>query len=381
MTQSDELPKRSAGILSRRRERLEWESDQPFRILSLDGGGIRGIFTATVLTQLEEKYLFGGSVAEYFDLMVGTSTGGIIALGLAAGMTSSHLAELYMTRGGEIFPPRGRQIRGLVQLFSTGYRRKPLDIILSDVLGDLQLRDSRSRLCIPSLDGKYGDVYVFKTPHHPDYKKDGAELMSKVAAATSAAPTYFKPVEDGYIFADGGVWANNPIMVGLVEALSAFNTTPEDIRILSIGSGEEPYRISRLQRWFGGKLAWANIIFASMHFQSMNALGQAGLLIGRDKITRLDPPSGGDISLDDWKRASAILPGEAKEMAARYGDQVASLFLTTKAPKISRDWMLGVARTNGRLSQLWSTSVSVSARCFDWDSKSICEARDNCRLK
>ena len=301
--------------------------------MSLDGGGIRGIFTATVLVELEEKYLSGGSVAEYFDLVVGTSTGGIIALGLAAGMTSSQLAELYMTRGGEIFPPRGRLIRGLVQLVSTGYRRKPLDIILSDVLGDLRLRDSRCRLCIPALDGKYGDVYIFKTPHHPDYRKDGAELMSKVAAATSAAPTYFKPVEDGYIFADGGVWANNPIMVGLVESLSAFNTTPDDIQILSIGCGEEPYRISRLQRWLGGKLAWANIIFASMHFQSMNALGQAGLLIGRDKIIRLDPPSGGDISLDEWKRASAILPREAKEMAARHGDQVASVFLTTKAPK------------------------------------------------
>ncbi len=333
MTQSDELPKRSAGILSRRRERLEWESDQPFRILSLDGGGIRGIFTSTVLAELEKKHLSGGSVAEYFDLVVGTSTGGIIALGLAAGMTSSQMAELYMTRGGEIFPPRGRLIRGLVQLVSTGYRRKPLDIILSDVLGDLRLRDSRCRICIPSLDGKYGDVYVFKTPHHPDYRKDGAELMSKVGAATSAAPTYFKPVEDGYIFADGGVWANNPIMVGLVEALSAFNTMPDDIQILSIGSGEEPYRISRLQRWLGGKLTWANIIFASMHFQSMNALGQAGLLIGRDKIIRLYPPSGGDISLDDWMRASVILPGEAKEMVARYGDQVASVFLTTKAPK------------------------------------------------
>ena len=333
MTQSDELPKRSAGILPRRRERLEWESDQPFRILSMDGGGIRGIFTATVLAELEEKYLSGGSVADYFDLVVGTSTGGIIALGLAAGMTSSQLAELYMTRGGEIFPPRGRLIRGLVQLVSTGYRRKPLDTILSDVLGDLKLRDSRSRLCIPSLDGKYGDVYVFKTPHHPDYRKDGAELMSKVAAATSAAPTYFKPVEDGYIFADGGVWANNPIMVGLVEALSAFKTTPDDIQILSIGCGEEPYRISWLQRWFGGKLTWANIIFASMHFQSMNALGQAGLLIGRDKIIRLDPPSGGDISLDDWKRAVATFPPEAKEMTTRYGDQIASVFLTAKAPK------------------------------------------------
>ena len=201
------------------------------------------------------------------------------------------------------------------------------------MLGDLQLKDSRLRLCIPSLDGKYGDVYVFKTPHHPDFKKDGAELMTKVAAATSAAPTYFKPVEDGYIFADGGVWANNPIMVGLVEALSSFNTKRDRMAILSIGCGEDPYRINRMQRWFGGKLVWANLIFGAMHFQSMNALGQAGLLIGRDKIVRVDPPSCHTIDLDDWKQACDSLPVAAREQAVQYGDQIVSAFFTSRAPR------------------------------------------------
>ena len=333
ITPNNELPKRSAGILPGRRKRLVWQSDQPFRILSLDGGGIKGIFTAAVLADLEAHYLDGGSIAEYFDLVVGTSTGGIIALGLAAGMSASQLLDLYATRGGEIFPPKGRSIRKIFQYIGTGYRRKPLDRILYDVLGDLRLRDSEVRLCIPSLDGKYGDVYVFKTPHHPDFKRDGGELMTKVAAATSAAPTYFKPVEDGYIFADGGVWANNPIMVGLVEALSSFKTSRKDILILSIGCGESPYEIGRLQRWIGGKLAWANLIFAAMHFQSMNALGQAGLLIGRDKILRIDPPSSEAIELDDWLKAATTLPEEARQQTAKNGAQIASTFLTTPAPR------------------------------------------------
>ena len=333
MIPDDFLPKRSAGILQRRREQLDWESDQPFRILSLDGGGIRGIFTAGVLADLEANYLDGSSVADYFDLVVGTSTGGIIALGLAAGIGADQLFDLYATRGQEIFPPKGRQFRKIVQHIRTGYRREPLDRILYDALGDLQLKDSKVRLCIPSLDGKYGDVYVFKTPHHPDFKRDGEEPMTKVATATSAAPTYFKPVEAGYIFADGGVWANNPIMVGLVEALSSFNTNRNEISILSIGCGDDPYKIGRMQRWFGGKLAWANLIFAAMHFQSMNALGQAGLLIGRDRILRLDPHSGGAIDMDDWEKAANILPEAALEQTANYGDQIASTFLTTKAPK------------------------------------------------
>ena len=334
ITDTNDPPRRSAGILPRRRERLDWESDQPFRILSIDGGGIRGIFPAAVLADLECRYLNGDSIVDYFDLITGTSTGGILSLGMAAGMKASELLSLYMDRGGEVFPPQRRVMRQLLQLFKTGYERDPLDRILEEALGDLKLRDSMVRLCIPSLDWKYGDVYVFKTPHHPDFKKDGDEPMAKVAAATAAAPTYFRPVEDRYIFADGGVWANNPIMIGLVEALSSFNTKRSNIAILSIGCGENPYTINRLQRRMGGKLTWSSIVFAAMHFQSMNAIGQAGLLIGRDRIIRLDPPSGGRIALDDWRKAVAVLPGEARDAVYRQGEQIKSTFLITKAPRV-----------------------------------------------
>ena len=295
---------------------------------------MRGIFPAAVLADLENRYLDGDSVVEYFDLITGTSTGGIIALGLAAGMKASELLCLYADRGREVFPPQGRMLRKLLQWLKTGYKRDPLDRILEEALGDMKLRDSLVRLCIPSLDWRYGDVYVFKTPHHPDFKKDGDEPMTKVAAATAAAPTYFRPVQDGHIFADGGVWANNPIMIGLIEALSSFKTKRSNIAILSIGCGENPYTISRLQRWLGGKLTWSSILFAAMHFQSMNAIGQAGLLIGRDRIIRLDPNTGGTIELDDWKRAAAVLPGEARDAVDRQGEQIATTFLTTKAVRV-----------------------------------------------
>ena len=334
ITGDNSPPRRSAGILRTRREPLDWQSDQPFRILSMDGGGIRGIFPAAVLADLEHRHLDGESVVEYFDLITGTSTGGIIALGLAAGMKASELLCLYANRGREVFPPQGRTLRRLLQWLKTGYNREPLDNLLEKAMGDLKLRDSSVRLCIPSLDWRYGDVYVFKTPHHPDFKKDGDEPMTKVAAATAAAPTYFRPVQDRYIFADGGVWANNPIMIGLTEALSSFKTKRSNIAIFSIGCGESPYTIGRAQRWLGGKLAWSNILFAAMHFQSMNAIGQAGLLIGRDRIIRLEPTAGRKIEFDDWKRAAAVLPGEARDAVDRQGEQIAATFLTTKATRV-----------------------------------------------
>ena len=100
-----EVPKRSAGTLRHRRVQMPWPGNRQFRILSIDGGGIRGIFTAAFLANLENRYLGGASVAKCFDLIAGTSTGGIIALGLADGLRASELRDIYIQRGCEIFPP------------------------------------------------------------------------------------------------------------------------------------------------------------------------------------------------------------------------------------------------------------------------------------
>ena len=86
--QAETPARRSSGILQRRRVPLEWPEDRDFRILSIDGGGIRGIFPAAFLAGLEERYLSGSSVSSYFDLITGTSTGGIIGIGLGGGIDS-----------------------------------------------------------------------------------------------------------------------------------------------------------------------------------------------------------------------------------------------------------------------------------------------------
>ena len=334
-------PKRSSGALDRRRVPLAWPEDRPFRILSIDGGGIRGVYPATFLAELERRYLGGESVARHFDLIAGTSTGGILAVGLGAGIKAVELRDLYVHRGCEIFPPiRPRALEGVVrwfrsacQVFKYRYDRKALKGILQETLGDRKFGEAQTRLCIPSFDGRYGEVYIFKTPHHPDFRKDVRESMTKVAEATSAAPTFFRPLEDGgYTFVDGGVWANNPVMIGLVDALTCYTVKAEQVRILSLGCGDAPYTVDRRKIVGGGIWAWRDVIFAAMRLQSQNAVGQAGLLIGADRIVRIDAPTTeAKIEMDDWRRAVEELPGAAEAAIDEMGPEVAARFLKEPA--------------------------------------------------
>jgi len=331
-------PKRSSGALKRRRCPLPWREGQDFRILSIDGGGIRGVYPATFLAGLEERYLEGSSVAHYFDLIAGTSTGGIIAIGLAAGLRAAELRDLYVERGCEIFPPgrsgivgaAERRFRDGLQYFKFRYDRKALMRILQDTFGERQFGETRTRLCIPSFDGRYGEPCIFKTPHHPDFRKDARERMTKVAAATAAAPAFFQPLEDGgYTFIDGGVWANNPIMIALVDTLSCFSVSPRRVRILSLGCGDDPYTVDRSKIRRGGLWQWRNIVYAAIRLQSLNSLGQAGLLIGADRVIRVDAPTNAErIHMDDWSRAVAELPGLAEEALDGWEATVASAFLS-----------------------------------------------------
>ena len=336
-------PKRSFETLKRRRVPLPWPEDRAFRILSIDGGGIRGIYPAAFLAGLEARYLGGASVAQYFDLIAGTSTGGVIAIGLAAGLKAADLRNLYIDRGCEIFPPirsgvvgvMERRLRNACQYFKFRYDRKALMRILRETLGDRKFGEAQVRLCVPALEGRYSEVYIFKTPHHPDFQKDASEWMTKVAAATAAAPTFFQPLQDGgYTFVDGGVWANNPIMIGLVDVLSCFSVPRERVRILSLGCGDEPYVVDRSKIRLGGMLAWRDSIYAAMRLQSFNALGQAGLLIGADKIIRASAPtSENQIQMDDWSRSVSELPGAAESTLNALGENVSKMFLSETASR------------------------------------------------
>ena len=326
---------RSSRALTARRRPLEWPEDRELRILSIDGGGIRGIFAAAFLAEMENRYLGGASAASYFDLITGTSTGGIIALGLGAGIPSAKMLRLYVEDGRDIFPPRGRlgRIWNARRFVTHIYDRRKLEDHLRRQLGSRTLGESSSRLCIPSCDGTHGDVWVFKTPHHPDYRMDASRQMVDVALATSAAPTYFQPMESGgFRLLDGGLWANNPIMVGMVEAITALGASRRRIRVLSIGSGSEPYRVGRWKLRAGGQLWWRDVILGAMRYQSLGALGQARLLLGADRVDRIEPNSSGPpIPLDDWGRARTELPKAAVAAVEQHGQRVLSSYMDNPA--------------------------------------------------
>lgn len=341
MRESERPAPRSAGTLQSRRARLPWLADRKFRILSIDGGGIRGIFPAAVLAELEERFLGGNSVGGYFDLIAGTSTGGILALGLGAGLTAAQLLKLYVKRGCEIFPPLGagrigrlrRRWRARRRYVRYIYDQNALGGVLKEVLQDRLFGSSERRLCVPSFEGQHGEVYIFKTPHHPDFKLDWREPMLKIALATSAAPTYYRPMRaGGYTFVDGGVWANNPVMIALVEALTSFDISREQIRILSLGCGDGLYSIGGTKLTWGGMWQWRDIMTAAMRLQSQNALGQAGLLIGRENLVRIDlPPDFPMIDLDDWRAAVDLLPSAAKSSVEAECARIADTLLRNPA--------------------------------------------------
>jgi predicted acylesterase/phospholipase RssA len=332
---------RSAGAIPQRRVPQAWPKDRRFRILSVDGGGIKGLFPATILAELERRYLKGRSIASYFDLVAGTSTGGILALGLGAGLTAAALADLYAERGAEIFAEPAESLIGRLQSWWRNkrhylhyhYERDALQKLLSDTLDEKLFGDSILRLCIPAFEGKHSEVFVFKTPHHPDYKFDRFEPMIKVALATSAAPTYFRPLEhNGYTLVDGGVWANNPTMLAVIEALICFDIDRSQIDLLSLGCGDDPYVISDAKMDAGGKFAWSDVIFAAMRLQSLSAINQARLLLGPPSVHRVDPPPNPrPILLDDFRRSLDELVPAAKKATDEQGERIASVFLREAA--------------------------------------------------
>lgn len=188
-------------------------SDNRFQILSLDGGGIKGLFSAAVLAAIEED--LGVTVTGHFDLITGTSTGGIIALGLGLGMRPRQIVEFYVKHGPSIFRnPCG--VRNALHYVRSKFSPAPLESALreSEAFGAKLLGDSTKRLVIPSYNLGEDDVYIFKTPHHERLRRDWKVPAWKVAMATAAAPTYFPAYcgVDGIRLVDGGVWANNPTL-------------------------------------------------------------------------------------------------------------------------------------------------------------------------
>jgi hypothetical protein len=309
-----------------------------FRILALDGGGIKGAFTASVLATFEK--LLKTSVVDHFDLVAGTSAGGILALGLASGMTANQMLTFFRERGPVIFPMmqiHERILRAIRHYFCAKFSQKSLldELVSGLTQGKDQkyIRDSKCRLVIPAYDAVSGACHVFRTPHHPALPGDADINIAEVALATAAAPTYYSSAKvrnliSEAMYFDGGVWANCPAMVAIVEATCYLNIPLDRIDILSIGTTSDAYsfKAPKLQ----GILGWRKrIVDLLMHAQIDSSLRHAELLVNKVRFLRIDATTPPNIYELDNSREIANLIVLGNHQAANPDNllQVKSRFL------------------------------------------------------
>jgi patatin-like phospholipase/acyl hydrolase len=320
-------------------------NEPPFRkILTLDGGGIRGVFPAAFLAKLEEH--LDEPVGRYFDLIVGTSTGAIIAVGLGLGLTAGEILRFYEERGPEIFDQHHgpvanwirRRMRNARHWFGRKYSNDALRQALHDVIGTRLIGESRTRLVIPAWHPILERVYLYKTAHHPRFETDFRQPAVDAAMASAAAPTFLDPylTNEEVELVDGGVWANNPIGVAAVEAVGVLSWPGDRLKILSIGTTNDVKAPSRV----GGKLAAApNLARLFMAGQSHSAMGAAKIITGdvheRKAIWRIDQTVPlGRYTLDDVSRIKEM-KNRAVTEAREQLPELRRHFFTEVAPEFS----------------------------------------------
>lgn len=280
--------------------RTLWESTELRRILCIDGGGIKGAFPASFLATVEDA--LGKPVSSFFDLIVGTSTGGIIALGLGLGFSARQMLTFYEESGPNIFGGNG-SLRCLRWLLRAKYEPAALRTALQIVFGERLLGESTTRLVIPSFNIETGEVHVWKTAHHPRLERDYKHHAVEVALSTAAAPTYFPThlTRTGIPLIDGGVWANNPAAIATVEAIGILGWDAADIQILSLGCTTPPLSVNWGRNHSLGIVGWSRkIVDVFMTAQSVSSIGMVQhLLNDRNQLTRISPVVGqGRFDLD-----------------------------------------------------------------------------------
>lgn len=238
------------------------------RVLSIDGGGIRGIIPARFIEELEK--VTGKPVAELFDVVAGTSTGGILALGLALPngsgrprFTGSDLVRLYETEGHRIFHRSPwHRLAALNNLADEKYESRGIEDVLHEYFGDAMLSDALVKVLVTAYDIERREPYFFKS-YRAASDPDRQATVAAAARATSAAPTYFEPTSvtinggsDYRALIDGRVFANNPGMCAYVEARDLFPDAT-DFLVVSLGTGQLTRRIPLDEAKGWGLAMWA----------------------------------------------------------------------------------------------------------------------------
>ena len=296
-------------------QRRDTHRSEPYRILSLDGGGIRGLITTILLERLTAAV---PGWLDQVDLIAGTSTGGIIALGLAHGLTPTAIRQLYYDKGPLIFKDSlWDNIKDLGNLLGAQYDNKQLRLALTEIAGDTKLADLQKKVLIATfdLDSQLSDPArrSWKAKFFHNFAgddSDGDARLIDVALYTSAAPTYF-PMADGFI--DGGVVANNPALAAIAQTQdnrAKIEERPqlEEIVLLSVSTGLAPHFITgENEDW--GSLRWLGPLIQIFTEGVAGVTDYQCRQLLQARYERLLPlfPAGDAFALDDWQRRDEMV--------------------------------------------------------------------------
>jgi len=295
----------------------EIDKRNPFRILSLSGGGYLGLYTAVVLAGLEQRA--GEPLGRRFDLIAGTSVGGVLAMALAFEVPLQRIVELFRFRGGEVFSPRRLPSGAVTRLIDLTrsvlgpkYSGQALRAALQAEFGKRKMSDALHAMVIPAVDISSSATKVFKTPHVPASRGDEALPVVDVALATCAAPAYFPSVQVGdSLYADGGLFAVAPDQVALHEAEHFMGVDVASVRMLSVGTATAGYQPAESVEADAGAVGWltdGRLILTLISVQQQHVQAMMEDRLG-DRYMRLDaqwPPQGG-LGIDVATPAAAAM--------------------------------------------------------------------------
>ena len=251
------------------------------RILAIDGGGIRGLYAATFLSEIEKMLEI--QISDYFELICGTSTGAIISAALACGIPAETIKDLYIKEGAAIF-----RKRNVVPFIKSHYGSEKLYSCLKKQFKNISMGEVKTNLLITSFNITTGLPVIFKSVEHKDYYMDRKRSVVDCIMCSTAAPTYFDPYfMDGCYYVDGGVGANNPALVGYTEALgSRLGWKKEEVYVLSIGTLNEAMQ-SKAKKHVGYKDV-QQIISWFMNAESQYSSNITRLLLDNDHYLRIN---------------------------------------------------------------------------------------------
>lgn len=287
-----------------------------YHVLALSGGGYRGLYSASILRQLED--VLGKPLAQHFDLICGTSAGGLLALGLAAEIPAIELQQMFEDEGATIFGSRDwwRRLTGFI--FRAKHSNDGLKEVLTKRFGTMLIGDLKHRVLVPSVNYSTGKGQFFKTPHHPSFELDHKLTLVEVGLATSAAPVYFPIVRNARgAFVDGGLVGNAPGLFGWHE-IKTFVTDNERaiVRVLSIGTMTNGATMKGATKLDRGLLQWKESLFDLVISAQESSVDYMLRQILRENYVSLDEKPTPDQS-EDVKKLDQVTQGATNTLKDR----------------------------------------------------------------